>query len=332
MTTEAHNAIPSAPPRRLGLPAWLRMWRPHFIPFSLGAGLVGLFLARDEPTFISVALALSVCTTGYGIGVVTNDYVDREADAINAPDRPFVTGEVSPTRMMAFIAVLVVGTMGLSIAFAPSVAIWTGVALAGHVLYELTKPIPMLGNLVNGFDIAVFTLVGAAAGAPDAAWYDVPDAVWIAALLIGTVMSGFCLTGYFKDVPGDTAAGYRTLPVFLGPERARWFAPPFPIAAIAATLVIVAADPGLLASDGFNAAFLVLLAIAVAGYAISTRHLFAAPELGAYEALVWYTRASAIFALSLGALVEPGIFLAIAVPMVAFMEVALLETKGSGQA
>ena len=329
MTTEA---IAPQPSRRLGLPAWLRMWRPHFIPFSLGAGLVGLFLARDDPTFISVALGMAVCTTGYGVGVLTNDYVDREADAINAPDRPFVTGEVSPKRTMAFIAALVASTIGLSIAFVPSVAIWTAAALVGHVLYELTKPIPMLGNVVNGFDIAVFALVGAAAGAPDAAWHDIPQSVLIAALLIGTVMSGFCLTGYFKDVPGDTAAGYRTLPVALGPRRARWFAPPFPIAAVAATLTIVAADPGLLGADGFNAAFLALLAVSVAAYAVSTRHLFAAPEPNAYDALVWYTRASAIFALSLGALVEPGIFLAIAVPMVAFMEVALLETKGSGQA
>jgi 4-hydroxybenzoate polyprenyltransferase len=330
VTTEAIGQQP--PARRLGLPAWLRMWRPHFIPFSLGSGLVGLFIAREDPTFLSVVLGLSVCTTGYGVGVLTNDYVDREADAINAPDRPFVTGEVSANRTMAFIAVLIVGTIGLSIAFAPSVAIWTAIALAGHVLYELTKPIPMLGNVVNGFDIAVFALVGAAAGAPDAAWYDIPQAVWIAALLIGTVMSGFCLTGYFKDVPGDTAAGYRTLPVFLGPERARWFVPPFPLAAIVATLVIVATDPGTLASDGFNAAFLALLALAVTGYVISLRYLFAAPEGNAYEALVWYTRSSAIFALSVGALVEPGIFLAIAVPMIAFMEVALLETKGSGQA
>jgi geranylgeranylglycerol-phosphate geranylgeranyltransferase len=329
VTTEA---ISPTSPRRLGLPAWLRMWRPHFIPFSLGAGLVGLFAARDDPSFLSVALGMAVCTTGYGIGVVTNDYVDREADAINAPDRPFVTGEVHAGRTMAFIAVMVVTILALSIAFAPSVAIWSAVALGGHLLYELTKPIPMLGNLVNGFDIAVFTLVGAAAGAPDAAWHDAPTAAWVAALLIGTVMSGFCLTGYFKDVPGDTAAGYRTLPVFLGVRRARWFAPPFPIAAVAATVAIVAADPGSLGADGATAAFVALLAAAAAGYVISWRHLFAAPEPRAYDALVWYTRASAIFALSLGALIEPGIFLAIAVPMVALMEVALLETRGSGQA
>jgi 4-hydroxybenzoate polyprenyltransferase len=190
----------------------------------------------------------------------------------------------------------------------------------------------MLGNIVNGFDIALFTLVGAAAGAPERAWTDVPSAVWVAAALIGTVMSGFCLTGYFKDVPGDTAAGYRTLPVFLGPERARWFAPPFPLAAVAAVLVIAAGDPGTLGSDGVNAAFVVLLAASVAAYAIGFRHLFRGPERFAYDALVWYTRASAIFVLSVGALIEPGIFIAIAFPMVAFMEIALLETKGSGQA
>ncbi|MDQ3935866.1 MAG: UbiA family prenyltransferase [Actinomycetota bacterium] len=329
MTT---GALTRPEPRRLGLPAWLRMWRPHFIPFSLGAGLVGLFAAADDPTVLSVALGMSVCVTGYGVGVLTNDYVDREADAINAPDRPFVTGEVSPERTMAFIAVLCVTTLALSIAFAPSVAIWSAIALGGHLLYELTKPIPMLGNVVNGFDIAVFTLVGAAAGAPGAAWHDAPQAVWLYALLIGIVMSGFCLVGYFKDVPGDRAAGYRTLPVFLGPDRARWFAPPFPLVAVAAVLALAIADPGALGSDGANAAFGALLGVAVAAYAVAMRFLFRAPEGHAYEALVWYTRGSAIFVLALGALVEPLLFLAIAAPMVALMEVALLETKGSGQA
>jgi 4-hydroxybenzoate polyprenyltransferase len=314
------------------MPAWLRMWRLHFVPFSLGAGLVGMLIARDDPTVVSVALGVAVCSTGYGIGVLTNDYVDREADAINAPDRPFVTGEVSAGRTFAFILVWSTAILVLSVAFAPSVAVWSVIALAGHGLYELTKPIPMLGNLVNGFNIAVFALVGAAAGAPDRAWHDIPDAVWADAALIGIALSGFCLVGYFKDVPGDTAAGYRTLPVALGPMRARWFAPPFAVAATGAALAIAIADPDTLAADRVEPGFLLLLALSVAAYAVSMRNLIASPEGNSYQALVWYVRASAIFVLGLGALAEPAFFLVAAVPMVALMEVALLETRGSGQA
>lgn len=322
------------PARRLpNARAWVRLVRVHFVPLSLSAGLVGYFAAKDSPTFVSVALGLAVCTTGYGIGVIINDYADRRADAINAPDRPLVTGEVNPTVALGLVSSVSVAVLALGFALATPVAVWSLLALAGHFVYTATKPVPMVGNLVNGVDIALFTMVGAAAGAPHRAWYDMPEAAWVATGLIAVVIAGFCLVGYFKDVPGDTAAGYRTLPVALGPRRARWLAPPFPVAALAAAAVLALADPSALRAErGGTVAFWALAALAAAAFARSMRELLRSPEGRAYQALVWYTRASVLFILALGGLQRPLLFLAIAVPMLAFLEATLRETRGTGQA
>ena len=312
--------------------AWIRLVRVHFVPLSLSSGLAGYFAAKESPTFFSVALGLSVCLTGYGVGVIINDYADRRADAINAPDRPLVTGEVNPTVALVVVSGLSVTVLALGFAFATPVAVWSLLALAGHFVYTATKPIPMVGTVVNGIDIALFAMVGAAAGAPDRAWYDMPEPAWIVTGLIAAVIAGFCLVGYFKDIPGDRAAGYRTLPVALGPERARRLAPPFPLAALVAAVAIVVASPESLGADGGTVAFWVLGALAAAGFALSMRELFATPGPRAYEALLWYTRSSVAFILALGGLVRPLLFLVLAVPMLAFLEASLRETRGTGQA
>jgi 4-hydroxybenzoate polyprenyltransferase len=326
------SSLPAAARRPPSVRAWVRLIRVHFVPLSLSSGLAGYFAANDGPTFVSVALGLAVCTTGYGIGVIINDYADRRADAINAPDRPLVTGEVNPTVALVLVSGVSVAVLALGFAFATPVAVWSLLALAGHFVYTATKPVPMVGNLVNGVDIALFTMVGAAAGAPDRAWYDMPGSAWAMTALIAVVIAGFCLVGYFKDVPGDTAAGYRTLPVALGPARARLLAPPFPLVAVIAAAALVLAHPATLGVDGGTVAFWALLALAAAGFALSMRELLPAPERRAYEALTLYTRASVLYMLALGGLHRPLLFLAIAVPMLAFLELTLRETRGTGQA
>jgi 4-hydroxybenzoate polyprenyltransferase len=243
-----------------------------------------------------------------------------------------VTGEVNPTVALVLVSAVSVAVLALGFALATPVAVWSLLALAGHFVYTATKPVPMIGNVVNGIDIALFTMVGAAAGAPHRAWYDMPGPAWVATGLIAVVIAGFCLVGYFKDVPGDTAAGYRTLPVALGPQRARWLAPPFPVAALLATAVLALADPSALRASGGSVAFWVLAALAAAAFALSMRELIRSPEGRSYQALVWYTRASVLFILALGGLVRPLLFLAIAVPMLAFLEATLRETRGTGQA
>lgn len=325
-------ASAGALPRRSWTRAWIKLYRVHFIPLSVSAGLVGVVTGRDHPSAVGIALAMIVCATGYGVGVVVNDYADRRADAVNAPDRPFVTGEINPNVGLAIVLVLA-SAMAIGAAFlAPGVAVWGVAALAGHVVYQATKGTPMVGNVVNGIDLALFTLVGAA-GARSGPVFDMPTAVWVDAGLIAVVLSGFCLVGYFKDVAGDAVAGYRTLPVALGAARARWFTLPWPLAAIGGSCALAVADPALLgAGDGVSPAFWAFVAAAAGVFAVSLSRLIRDPEAGSYEALVWFVRATVLFAFALGAAVDPKLFLSAAAPMAIFLEVSLLGTRGTGQA
>ncbi len=313
--------------------AWLRLIRPHFIPLSVSAGLAGIAAGQDAPDVVGVTLALVVCAGGYGVGVVVNDFADRRADAINAPERPFVAGEIDPHVGLAVVLAAAAATAVAGLALAPAVAIWGTIALAGHVVYQATKGVPMVGNVINGIDLALFTAVGAAGARTAQPAFDLPSAVWVDVGLMALVLSGFCLVGYFKDVPGDRLAGYRTLPVALGASRARWLTLPFPLAAVAAATVVAATNPDAIGAQGdASAAFWPFLAAAAAAFAIGLRRLVDAPEANAYEALVWYTRGCVLFALALTAAPEPVLALAVAAPLMAFLELNLRQTREVRQA
>jgi geranylgeranylglycerol-phosphate geranylgeranyltransferase len=332
MTAATGGSVGVAPPRRSTLRAWLALLRIHFIPLSLTAGLVGVAAAADGPTFLSLALGLGMCLAGYPFGVLINDVLDREADAINAPDRPLVTGEVSVRTVIVVCALLGGGFTIAAAIVVPSVAIWSAIAIAGHFLYQATKGTPLVGNVVNGLDMALFCVIGAAAAAPDRGWLDVPSAVWWDWAMIAILLNGFCLVGYFKDIPGDEVAGYRTLPVAIGARRARWFTIPSPIAAVAIGFVLIATDPGALAADGSTAAFWVFGVAAAIAFAISLRHIVGKPETHAYESLVWFTRGTVLFSLALGAAANPTLFLAVAAPILVLLEASLRHTQRSRQA
>ncbi|HEX2313340.1 MAG TPA: UbiA family prenyltransferase [Thermomonospora sp.] len=320
-----------APPARDRALAWARMWRFHFVPLSLSAGLVGMTAPHDGATTASVVVGLLLCVFGYGIGVVINDWFDREADAVNAPDRPFVAGLIHPHVGLGLTLALSTVLLVAAFAVAPPLAVWSAVAVAGHLVYTWTKGVPMLGNLANGVDMALFTVLGAVAVRPDAGWLDIPGVTWFHTALVAVVLSGFCLVGYFKDIEGDRVAGYRTLPVAIGPGPSSRIAVVFPVVAVAAVAVAAVVRPDGLDADP-TAAFWVLLAVAALAFAQSITTLLRAPVANAYEALLWFTRATTLFVLTLGALHEPLPFLLGAVPMMAYLELTLRATQTSRQA
>jgi 4-hydroxybenzoate polyprenyltransferase len=118
--------------------AWARMWRFHFVPLSLSAGLVGMTAPRAGATTLSVAVGLLFCIFGYGVGVVINDWFDREADAVNAPDRPFVAGLINPHVGLGLTLALSTALLIMAVVVAPPLALWSGIAIAGHLVYSAT--------------------------------------------------------------------------------------------------------------------------------------------------------------------------------------------------
>ena len=324
------SAVALPAPRRRP-PGWLRLLRPHYMPLSLGTGLVGAVGGADDPAAAPLTIGLASCLFGYGLGQIMNDYVDREADAINAPDRPLVSGEVNANAALAASVAASLALLVAALVVSPPLALWMLAAGPGHALYTLTKGIPILGNLTNGVNVATLVLVGAAAAAPERSALDVPSEVWVNAGLMALVLTGFGMVTYFKDVPGDTVAGYRTFVVAMGAQRARLVPPLLPLAAVALALAFGAADPGTLGAESAGPAFWVLLALAAAAFGIGSKLLLASPEANAFSSLGWYTRGVVVYAFALGAAHEPLAFALGLIPTAIVLELALSDALRDGR-
>jgi 4-hydroxybenzoate polyprenyltransferase len=163
-----------------------------------------------------VLLAAAAAAAGWGVGQLLNDLIDRNADAIDAPDRPAVRGLLpeGPT-------VVVAASLGLAVAVCTVLVHPMGALLAASatvllLAYDAAKPIPVAGNLVHGALIANAALIGGAAARPDQRLLAALEPTWLVALIAGGWAAVYLQANYEKDRVGDAHAGQRTLPQLLG--------------------------------------------------------------------------------------------------------------------
>lgn len=145
------------------------------------------------------------------MGQLLNDVLDREADAIDAPDRAAVRGLLPPKT-----------TIPLALAFGSSLLVLL-TQLTPHgwklgllsmlliVTYNQCKAVPVLGNLSHGVLIACASLIGAAIARPLASPLVIVRDSWPTTPLVAAWAALYLQGNYEKDVRGDAAAGYRTL-------------------------------------------------------------------------------------------------------------------------
>jgi geranylgeranylglycerol-phosphate geranylgeranyltransferase len=160
-----------------GVPAAFRLVRLGNTIVSFVGTFVGGVAARgigiQLPVSLWVALLLAALSTAFVTagGNVVNDILDRESDRINHPDRPLVTGAISPTVARWTAACLLVGAVVVAIPVVltrPLVGVLLGVALVALLSYEFRfKSAGFGGNLLVAFLTGlVFLYGGAAAGIP----------------------------------------------------------------------------------------------------------------------------------------------------------------------
>lgn len=154
------------------------------------------------------ALMLAFGFLAWGANQIFSDWCDRKEDAINAPHRPMVTGALAPRPAFALSGAILI-VIAVTSAW---ISFWTipFLILGGclNILYSRLKRVPVLNCLVYAAAISCCALY-AVAGVRDRC----PDlkAVTIVAITILPVHFLMCHNSYYKDVPGDRAAGVRTL-------------------------------------------------------------------------------------------------------------------------
>jgi len=208
---------------------WWEGARPRTLPLALAPVVLGTSAAVAQNPFRPgpAALAATVAVA-LQIGVnYANDYSDgiRGTDRDRkGPLRLTASGVATPAavRRAAFGALGVGAVAGgvLSLWVDPRLLLLGVVALLGAWGYTGGKR--PYGYAGLG-EVAVLAFFGfaACAGSAYVQHRHVPAAAWWGSLVVGLPACAVLLANNIRDIPGDTAAGKRTLAVRLGAARAR---------------------------------------------------------------------------------------------------------------
>lgn len=225
-------------PASAALRAHLETWRPYTLAYPGLVGLAGAAAGASGPTREGVVAAWLCPTLGWLGGHYLGDYFDRDLDAIGKPQRPIPSGRLGAgtARACGLGAVLAAALVTLAVNW--PVVVGVALALAGVVAYSrLLKGRGILGNGVRGLLTALAVLFGAWVAAPPGqtpSWQVLP-----VALVFLPHDTASNLVGTLRDVEGDRAGGYRTVPVVRGLDAAVRISALLYAAALAAAVVHV---------------------------------------------------------------------------------------------
>ena len=219
-------------PARGGAPKhpWVAGARPRTLPASLVPVLVGTGAAVAYGHAIWWrALLAGVVSLALQVGVnYANDYSDgvRGTDTARVgPVRLVASRLASPeaVKRAAFLAFASAGAAGLVLA---AVAGWwlvaVGLACVAAAWFYTGGPKPYgYTGLGEVFVFAFFGLV-ATVGTAYVQTHAVTELEVLSALPVGLLAVALLVVNNLRDIPGDAAAGKRTLAVRLGARRTRW--------------------------------------------------------------------------------------------------------------
>ncbi len=197
---------------RVAVIAHLQTWRLYTFWYVGFLGLAGAGLSPGSHDGLRLFAAWAVPTLGWLGGHYLSDYFDRELDAIAKPHRPIPSGRLPARVALACGVLAMVCVAALAVLTGWRTSLIAVLAVAAVLAYGLRlKALGIAGNLVRGALGALALLYGAAA-VPPLDWQTLLP--FVAAFWLHDTCSN--LVGTLRDVDGDRAGGYRTLPVTHG--------------------------------------------------------------------------------------------------------------------
>ena len=181
---------------------------------SVVAGIAAIvaYLIATGTVIPSVLLLFFIVALITAAGNVINDYFDAEIDAINRPERPIPSGNVSRIAARWFAVSLFCCGILISL-FTNTLCI--GIAVTNSILLVLyaahLKSTPFFGNAIVSYLAASIFLFGGALAGLDGFVHMLPVAV-----ITFLAMLARELLKDAEDVVGDQAGGAGTLPIRIG--------------------------------------------------------------------------------------------------------------------
>jgi geranylgeranylglycerol-phosphate geranylgeranyltransferase len=193
----------------------LALVRARNLLLSAAGVAIGGVLAQGHATFPAMvwwAMASAMCLGA--AGNVANDVADREADRLNRPEAPLVSGTV-PLRAALGLGG-VAGGLGLVLAWWVSTELFT-IAVAALLVMLVYSPLLKRYGVAGNVAVAVVASLPVIYGASAVGWWRAGLAPAAMAALLHFARE---LVKDVEDETGDRAAGRRTLPIAYGPKAA----------------------------------------------------------------------------------------------------------------
>lgn len=210
---------------------WMEGARVRTLPAALAPVIVGgaFAYAMSEFSWRLTLLAAGVALL-FQIGVnFANDYSDgiRGTDDVReGPVRLTGSGKVKPftVKLAAFISFGLACVCGLAVTIICGhwwlIALGAAAVLAGWFYTGGKHPYGYIG--LGEVFVLVFFGYAATVGTVYIQTNQAPILAWILATAIGLVACSILMVNNIRDIPGDEAAGKKTLAVRIGQSKARW--------------------------------------------------------------------------------------------------------------
>ncbi|SHJ63384.1 1,4-dihydroxy-2-naphthoate prenyltransferase [Hymenobacter daecheongensis DSM 21074] len=229
---------PTASPATSPAQAWISAFRPRTLPLALASILTGGFLAASHGQFRPVVVGLAALTTILLqiLSNLANDYGDSQngADSVHreGPQRAVQSGAISPAQMKRGMSLF-----GLLSLLSGLGLLWVALGTAGTWIFLtfLVLGLSAIWAAVNytagakpyGYaglgDLSVFTFFGlvGVCGTYYLQTRMLPLTVLLPAAALGCFATAVLNVNNIRDIRSDELAGKITIPVRLGPVRAR---------------------------------------------------------------------------------------------------------------
>jgi len=227
---------------------WVEAARPRTLSAGIAPVLVGTAAAEAFIVWRFVATLLVGVSIQIGVNYA-NDLFDAERGVDTGerlgPRRAVAAGLVSPARMRAALAVilLVAGAAGLALALATTPwLLVVGLGCFAALLGYSGGPRPYASAGLGEVFVFLFFGLVATVGSAFVQDEEITVVAVVAALPVGLLAVALLVVNNLRDIPTDRAAGKNTVAVRLDEERTRWLFAALLVATLAGIVTLALVD------------------------------------------------------------------------------------------
>ena len=199
--------------------AHLETWRLYTVVWCGLVSLAGSCIAFGNLPPLRIALlALFIPMMGWTAGLYLSDFLDRKLDAIQKPHRPIPSGRIKPIEALAIGGIFAITGFALSFLLSSNNVILVFVVAFLVFLYaKISKSRGITGNLNRGIVTVAAYFFGVVSIGQTV--QSIPIYIWLLAIVFLFHDTNSNLVGAIRDMEGDKAGGYITIPVKYGLKK-----------------------------------------------------------------------------------------------------------------